>query len=94
MAVLVAACTVQEQTAPALSGPSELGLALSVVAAPEILPRDGSSMSTITVTAFDSNGQPKPGQRLILSATPAVEPTEVVTGADGRATFDATSHRA
>lgn len=86
-AVLATGCTVQEQPTPGLSGPSELGLALSVVAQPEILPRDGSSMSSISVTAYDSNGKPKPGQRLILVTNAGtLNPTEVLTGADGRAT--------
>jgi PKD repeat protein len=85
-AVLASGCTIQEQTAPPLSGPSELGLALTVVALPETLPRDGSSMSSIVITAFDANGQPKPGQRMILSANAGtLNPTEVLTGSDGKA---------
>jgi PKD repeat protein len=85
-AALGSGCTVQEQTAPALSGPSELGLALTIAAQPETLPRDGSSISTIVINAFDANGKPKPGQRMILSATAGtLNPTEVLTGTDGRA---------
>jgi PKD repeat protein len=85
-AVLASGCTIQEQTAPALSGPSELGLALTVVALPETLPRDGSSMSSIVISAFDANGKPKPGQRMILSANAGtLNPTEVLTGTDGKA---------
>jgi PKD repeat protein len=85
-AALGSGCTIQEQTAPALSGPSELGLALTIAALPETLPRDGSSMSTIVITAFDANGKPKPGQRLILSANAGtLNPTEVLTGTDGGA---------
>jgi PKD repeat protein len=85
-AVLTSGCTIQEQTAPALSGPSELGLALTIAALPETLPRDGSSMSSIVITAFDANGKPKPGQRMILSANAGtLNPTEVLTGNDGKA---------
>jgi len=85
-AALGSGCTVQEQTAPALSGPSELGLALTIAAQPETLPRDGRSISTIVINAFDGNGKPKPGQRMILSATAGtLNPTEVLTGTDGRA---------
>jgi PKD repeat protein len=85
-AALGSGCTIQEQTAPALSGPSELGLALTIAAQPETLPRDGSSMSTIVINAFDANGKPKPGQRMILSANAGtLNPTEVLTGTDGRA---------
>jgi PKD repeat protein len=87
MAVLSSGCTLQEQPTPDLSGPSELGLSLSVVAQPEILPRDGSSMSLIVIAAFDSNGKPKSDQRLILTANAGtLTPTEVRTGSDGRAT--------
>jgi PKD repeat protein len=87
MAVAASGCSVAQQPTPALSGPSELGLALSVVAQPETLPRDGSSMSTISISAFDSNGQAKAGQRLILTADAgSLNTSEVLTGADGRAT--------
>jgi PKD repeat protein len=86
MAVLASGCTVDKQETPVLSGPSELGLSLSVVAAPEILPRDGSSISTISISAFDSSGKAKSGQRLILTADAgSLNPSEVVTGADGKA---------
>lgn len=87
MAVMATGCAVDKQAAPALSGPSELGLALSVVARPEMLPRDGSSMSTIVVSAFDANGQAKAGQRLLLTADAgSLNVSEVLTGTDGRAT--------
>ena len=85
-AVLASGCTIQEQTAPPLSGPSELGLAVTVAALPETLPRDGSSMSSIVISAFDANGKPKAGQRMILSANAGtLNPTEVLTGTDGKA---------
>ena len=82
--VLLSGCTVQEQSIPGLAGPSELGLALTMAAQPETLPRDGSSMASIRVTAFDANGRPKPEQRMILSASAGtLNPTEVRTGTDG-----------
>lgn len=88
LAVVWSGCTVQEQGLPALSGPSELGLGMSITAAPEFLPRDGSSMSTITVKTFDSNGKPLPGQRLMVEATAGtVSSSQVVTGADGSVQF-------
>jgi PKD repeat protein len=86
VAVLGSGCTVQKQTAPGFTGPSELGLAVSIAALPEVLPRDGSSMSAIAITAFDSNGKPKAGQRLILSTNAGtLSPAEVLTNADGKA---------
>ena len=62
---------------------------MSLTAAPEFLPRDGSSISTITVKTFDSNGAAKPNQRLYITASAGTLPaSEVVTGADGSVTFD------
>jgi PKD repeat protein len=85
-AALFAGCSVQEQETPGLTGPSELGLGMSLTASPEVLPRDGSSISSIAVAAFDSNGAPKAGQRMVLTATAGVlNPSEVVTGTDGKA---------
>jgi PKD repeat protein len=85
IAVLTTGCAVQEQSAPPLAGPSELGLGLSVTALPETLPRDGSSMATIVVTAFDPNGAPLKGQRFILTANAGtLNPAEVLTGNDGK----------
>ena len=89
IAVLFSGCTVQEQEMPGLAGPSELGLGMSLTAAPEFLPRDGSSISRITAKTFDSNGAPKPNQRLYIATNAGTLPaSEVVTGADGSVTFD------
>jgi len=77
---------VSKQKAPELSGPSELGLSLAVTASPQILPRDGASTSAISVKAFDANGQPKSGQRLMLSASAGtLSVSEVNTTATGLA---------
>jgi PKD repeat protein len=81
-----AACTVSEQEPPALSGPSGFGLSLVVTAAPQVLARDGSSMSTISVLARNADGSPFAGRRLLLSATAGTLVTsEVLTANDGRA---------
>ena len=88
IAVVLSGCTVQEQNIPGLAGPSELGLGMSLTAAPEFLPRDGSSMSTITARTFDSNGKPLANQRLTLQADFGIlSTTEVLTNGDGVATF-------
>jgi hypothetical protein len=55
---LTSACTVKKTEAPALTGPSELGLSLAVSATPDILTQDGSSQATVTVVARDSAAQP------------------------------------
>jgi hypothetical protein len=88
--VLFSGCTVQEQSIPtSLSGPSELGLGLSLTATPESLPRDGSSISRITARAFDNNGKALAGQRIRVEASAGtLLVSEVVTGTDGSVTFD------
>jgi chitodextrinase len=86
--LLVSGCTVGEQKLPELAGPSELGLGMSLTARPEILPRDGSSVSVITARTFDSNGKALPNQRLIVQADAGVlSAAEVVTDGNGVATF-------
>jgi hypothetical protein len=85
---LISGCTVQEQRLPGLAGPSELGLGMSLTAAPEFLPRDGSSMSTITAKTFDSTGKPLAGQRLHLETSAGtLSASEVATGNDGSVQF-------
>jgi PKD repeat protein len=82
----VSACAVDKQSAPSLAGPSGFADSLIVTAAPQILSRDGSSMSTISVTARNADGSPAVGRRLLFSATAGTLVTgEVLTGNDGRA---------
>jgi PKD repeat protein len=63
-AVLLAAlgaagCTVHKaDDAPALTGPSETGTALSVTVTPDVIFQDGASQSLVTITAYGPNGQP------------------------------------
>ena len=60
LAVAAAAgCTVSETNPPALVGPSELGLSLTLTARPDVLTQDGSSQAQIEIQARDQNGQPK-----------------------------------
>jgi len=59
VALGASACTVKKTEAPALTGPSELGLSLTVSATPDILTQDGSSQATVTVVARDSAGSVK-----------------------------------
>lgn len=56
--VLAANCAVGTPSAPDLAGPSELGLSIGMAASPDLIARDGSAQSVITVTARDSSGQP------------------------------------
>jgi PKD repeat protein len=57
-AAIMAACTMQKQEAPPLTGPSELGTSVQVLLSPDVLPTDGGSQSLVTILARDSNGQP------------------------------------
>src|SRR5215218_6666391 len=86
-AMLAIACSVDKQTAPALTGPSEFGLSLTLIASPDQLPRDGSSQSLVMITVRDASGAPVSGQRLALSTSAgALSASEVTTSSNGTAT--------
>jgi PKD domain len=55
--LLSTGCTVHQQSAPGLSGPSGLAISLKMTATPDSVTQDGASRSTITVAAFDASGQ-------------------------------------
>jgi hypothetical protein len=93
-AVLMVGCTLQDQAPPSLTGPSGYGLSLTMSAAPSVLPRDGSSRSTITVTARDAEGKPASSVRLMASVSPGSAPlmqTDAVTDGNGVARFVVTA---
>lgn len=88
---LVAGCTVSNQEAPSLAGPSGFGLVVSMTATPEVLPRDGVSKSIINV---DVRSQEKPfaNGRLILTADAGtLSASEVTTDGNGHVTFTFTA---
>lgn len=93
--VFVAGCGldgpgVQPITGP--SAPSEFALSVTLTATPDQLPRDGASQSTITVLVRDAQARPVSGQRLsVASSVGTVSQSDVVTNADGRATFTFTA---
>src|ERR1041385_5764761 len=92
-----AGCSLDKQEMPALSGPSEFALSLSMTATPDSIPRDGSSQSVVTITARDVAGRPVVGQRISLSlgsSAPtgaALSESEVVTASTGQATVVVTA---
>ena len=92
-----AACSLENQKQPALSGPSELGLSIAMTASPDQLPRDGATQSVVTLTARDSKGKAVAGQRLTLSmpvnspSGTTLSATDVTTNAGGQATFTVTA---
>src|SRR5512132_4218013 len=55
-----AACSLTDQGAPDLTGPSERGLSLAITATPDLVAANGASQSVINVVARDANGQPSP----------------------------------
>jgi PKD repeat protein len=88
------ACTVHKQSAPDLTGPSELGTSIVVQVSPDVLAQDGASQSLITVTARDANGQPVRNLSLraqitvngIIADFGTLSARNIVTDANGRAT--------
>ncbi len=90
-----ASCTMKNQEAPPLTGPSEFGTSIVVSVTPDVLTQDGASQSVVTITARDANGNPL--RNLSLRTEIYVGGTRVdfgslsarnlVTGADGRATL-------
>lgn len=64
-----AACTLDSQEAPSLTGPSTFGLSLTVTASPDILPEDGASQAVIRITARGPNGQVMPNVPLRIDTT-------------------------
>jgi hypothetical protein len=91
-AFAAAGCSLQEQEAPSLVGPSEQALATTVTATPDTLARDGASTSLITVSVRDVEGRPVPAQRFRMTASSGtLSVTEVVTGSEGRATLTFTA---
>lgn len=99
LATLATACTIKETPAPALTGPSEYALSLTIAAVPDLVTRDGVSQSTIVITARDYQGAPIRSQQLRLDmiVNGAVQDfgtlstKTLFTNADGRATAIYTS---
>jgi PKD repeat protein len=86
--VVIAGCSVDKATPPALMGPSELGLSVTLTASPDQLPRDGSSQSVVTVTVRDASGRPVSGQRLVLATDMGtLSQSEATTAGGGQTSF-------
>ena len=93
--VLAASCTMKDQQAPPLTGPSEFGTSVNVAVMPDVLQQDGASQSVVAVTVFNSVGKPAAGvpMRAEIKVNGQVvdfgnlSARSIVTGSDGRATF-------
>jgi len=104
VALLLAAsaCTVKKTEAPPVSGPSELGTALTLQALPDTLPQDGSSQSQIVVQARDANGGPVRSLAVRVEITVngivqdfgQLSARNVATGSDGRTSVIYTAPKA
>ena len=94
LALTVGGCTMKEQDAPALTGPSEFGQSITVTASPDVLTQDGASQSVITVLARGANGAPLSNLSLRAEIVVQDAPTDfgrlsarnIVTGSSGQAT--------
>lgn len=85
-ALLIGGCGLEKQTAPSLIGPG--GPLVVMTATPDRLPRDGKSQSVVIVEVRDGSGAGVFGRRVTLGVTGGtLSQDEVVTGADGRASF-------
>lgn len=92
-ALVLAGCSLDKQSIPSPSGPSELGLSLALSASPDVLNQDGISQSRLDIVARDASGNAVSG--LSLRIDPYVGTTisnagtwsarSVATGSDGRA---------
>ena len=95
--VVVAACSLENQDQPALSGPSGLGLNVTMAATPDQLPRDGQSQSMVKLTARDAKGDPAGGRSFAITfpnGAPdgaGLSQSSVVTDSSGTATFAVTA---
>ena len=94
MALCVTVACVQDSDRPGpLGGPSELGLSLSLTAAPDLLSLDGAAHAMIEILARDQHGRAVSNVALFLQIETArgfedfgrLSARQVVTGSDGRA---------
>jgi hypothetical protein len=54
------ACRLTSTEAPPVTGPSELGLSVTLHASPDVLTRDGTSRAVVAVVTRDAYGAPLP----------------------------------
>ena len=87
--IAAAACGLDNNAMPALSGPSGFGRSVVMTASPEQLPRDATSVSTVILELRDAGGLRIGGQIVNLGVSPgaSLSQSQVTTGPDGKATF-------
>ena len=91
----VAACSLDNQVAPPLDGPSTTAFSLTLTPLTDRMPHDGATQTVVTLIARDEIASaPVTGQRVTLTSLPftaTLSVNEVTTAADGRATFTVTA---
>jgi len=95
VAALAASCTMKNQEAPPLTGPSEFGTSVTVSVTPDVLALDGASRSVVNVMVRNSAGQPLPNLSMradlyvdgVLADFGELSAKSLVSGPDGRATL-------
>ncbi len=95
---LTGACSISDQKAPGLAGPSSLGMSINMSASPTQLPLDGYSQAVVGVTVTGADGKAQSGVTMTID-NPLPEfgtltQQSIVTGSDGRASFAWVSIRA
>jgi chitodextrinase len=86
---LVMNCGIEKQSAPGLSGPSELATSIAMVVDPDIVARDGASTARVTLIARDANAAPIANLPVLVTLNPVnggtLSASQVVTDGNGRA---------
>jgi len=94
----VTGCSLDKQSAPDLTGPSEMGLSLAVTVTPDAITQNGQAQATVEIVARDAMNQPVRGLTLRLETLIPIDGGGLVpadfgtlssktasTGNDGRA---------
>ena len=86
-------CSLNDQAAPPLAGPSELALAVNLVANPDVITQDGRSQSQVVISLRTASGQSAPNIPVrieiqvsgVITDYGRLSSKNLVTGSDGRA---------
>jgi len=88
LTVALTGCSIDQTPAPSLTGPSELGLSVTLTASPDTLLQNGAATSTVAVVARDANGNLLPGLTFYVSTRSGLgtlSAPAVTTDSQGRA---------
>ena len=99
LSAAVLGCTMKNQEAPPLTGPSEFATSITVQITPDTITQDGASQALVTITAHDASGAPLRNVTLrvetfvngVRQDVGTLSARTVVTGSDGKATLTFTA---